>query len=88
MKKRKVTYPPAKTATRQPRGTGPASDTPYIRSTVAEINVNALNGLQRRPGLRRMQMERDNVAERGRGGCGVHSIYGRSLTQRRQGANP
>jgi hypothetical protein len=44
VKKRKVTYPPAKTATRQPRGTGPASDTPYVRSTVAEINVNALNG--------------------------------------------
>ena len=44
MKKRKVTYPPARTATKQPRGPNLTGDTIYTRSTVAEINVRALEG--------------------------------------------
>ena len=44
MKKRKVNYPPPKTATRQARGPSLAGDTPYVRSTVAEINLSALAG--------------------------------------------
>lgn len=42
MRKRKVTYPVAKTATRQPRSAGAAGDVRIFRSTVAEINLAAL----------------------------------------------
>jgi len=44
MRKRKVTYPTAKTATRKPRTAGLSSDPSYVRSTVAEIDLNALAG--------------------------------------------
>jgi hypothetical protein len=43
MRKRKVTYPVAKTATKQPRGAGLPSDPGYVRSTVATINLAALD---------------------------------------------
>ena len=43
MRKRKVTYPVAKTATKQPRGAGLPSDPNYVRSTVATINLAALD---------------------------------------------
>jgi hypothetical protein len=43
MRKRKVTYPVARTATRQPRSTGLAGDPSYVRSTVATINLAALD---------------------------------------------
>ena len=41
MRKRKVTYPVARTATRQPRG-GAGIDAPYTRTTVAAIDLSAL----------------------------------------------
>ena len=43
MRKRKVTYPVAKTAPQQPRGAGLPSDPNYVRSTVATINLAALD---------------------------------------------
>jgi len=42
--KRKVTYPPAKTANRPPPATGLPDDAPYVRPTVAIIDVNAGKG--------------------------------------------
>ena len=44
MRKRKVTYPPAKTATRKPRTAGLPGDPGYARPTVAAIDVTALAG--------------------------------------------
>lgn len=44
MPKRKVTYPPAKTANRPPPATGLPDDAPYVRPTVAIIDVNAGKG--------------------------------------------
>ncbi|MGD0863081.1 MAG: hypothetical protein ABSA21_10025 [Candidatus Limnocylindrales bacterium] len=43
MRKRKVTYPVARTATRQPRTAGQPGDPGYVRSTVASINLAALD---------------------------------------------
>jgi hypothetical protein len=43
MRKRKVTYPVARTATRQPRSAGLPGDPGYVRSTVATINLAALD---------------------------------------------
>ena len=43
MRKRKVTYPVARTATRRPRDAGLAGDSGYVRSTVASINLAALD---------------------------------------------
>lgn len=43
MKKRKVNYPAARTATRTARGAGPSGDRPMVRPTVAEINLRALD---------------------------------------------
>ena len=43
MRKRKVNYPVAKTATKQPRTAGLPSDPGYVRSTVATINLAALD---------------------------------------------
>jgi hypothetical protein len=43
MRKRKVTYPVARTATKQPRSAGLPGDPSYIRSTVATINLAALD---------------------------------------------
>jgi hypothetical protein len=43
MRKRKVTYPVARTATKQPRSAGLPGDTNYVRSTVATINLAALD---------------------------------------------
>jgi hypothetical protein len=42
MRKRKVTYPVARTATKQPRTAGLPGDPTYVRSTVATINLAAL----------------------------------------------
>jgi len=42
MAKRKQSYPQAKTATRQPRGTTLSGDTPMVRPTVAKIDLAAL----------------------------------------------
>jgi len=39
-----VNYPPAKTANRPAPATGLASDTPYVRPTVATIDLNAGKG--------------------------------------------
>ena len=44
MRKRKVTYPVAKTATRKTRTVGLPGDPGYVRSTVAEIDLTALTG--------------------------------------------
>jgi hypothetical protein len=44
MKRRKVTYPVARTATRQVRGAGLAGERGFVRTTVAEINLLALAG--------------------------------------------
>ena len=44
MRKRKVTYPPPKTATRKPRTVGVPGDPGYVRSTVASIDLAALSG--------------------------------------------
>jgi len=43
MRKRKVTYPVARTATKQPRNAGLPGDANYVRSTVATINLSALD---------------------------------------------
>ena len=43
MRKRKVTYPVARTATKQPRSAGLPGDPNYVRSTVATINLAALD---------------------------------------------
>ena len=43
MRKRKVTYPVARTATKQPRSAGLPGDPGYVRSTVATINLAALD---------------------------------------------
>jgi hypothetical protein len=42
--RRKVTYPPAKTASRPPPATGLPDDAPYVRPTVANIDVTAGKG--------------------------------------------
>jgi hypothetical protein len=42
--KRKVTYPPAKTANRPPPPTGLPDEAPYVRPPVAIIDVNAGKG--------------------------------------------
>jgi hypothetical protein len=44
VRKRKVNYPVARTATRQPRTIGSPADPGYVRSTVAQIDLNALVG--------------------------------------------
>lgn len=44
MRKRKVTYPPAKTANRPPPASGLPNDAPYVRPTVATIDLNAGKG--------------------------------------------
>jgi hypothetical protein len=44
MRKRKVSYPPPKTATRKARTVGLPGDPGYVRSTVAEIDLRALEG--------------------------------------------
>ena len=44
MPKRKVTYPPAKTANRPPPPTGLPDEAPYVLPTVAIIDVNAGKG--------------------------------------------
>ena len=44
MAKRKVNYPVARTANRPVRGAGLTGDRPIVRSTVAEINLQALTG--------------------------------------------
>ena len=44
MPKRKVTYPPAKTANRPPPPTGLPDDAPYVRPTVAIIDLTAGKG--------------------------------------------
>lgn len=44
MPKRKVTYPPPKTANRPPPPTGLPDDAPYVRPTVATIDVSAGKG--------------------------------------------
>ena len=44
MRKRKVNYPVARTATRQVRTVGLPGDPDYVRSTVADINLAALAG--------------------------------------------
>jgi hypothetical protein len=43
MRKRKVTYPVARTATKQPRNAGLPGDPGYVRTTVATINLAALD---------------------------------------------
>lgn len=49
MRKRKVNYPPAKTANRPAPATGAPTDAPYVRPTVATIDLDAAKG---RPGLK------------------------------------
>lgn len=44
MRKRKVTYPPAKTANRPAPATGLPTDAPYVRPTVATIDTTAGKG--------------------------------------------
>ena len=44
MPKRKVNYPPAKTANRPAQPSGLPDDAPYVRPTVANIDVNAGKG--------------------------------------------
>ncbi|MFP5343711.1 MAG: hypothetical protein ACLGIJ_12460 [Candidatus Limnocylindria bacterium] len=44
MRKRKVNYPPAKTANRPAPPSGLPTDTPYVRSTVATIDLTAGKG--------------------------------------------
>ena len=43
-RKRKVNYPPAKTANRPAPATGAPGDAPYVRQTVATINLSAAKG--------------------------------------------
>ena len=49
VRKRKTNYPPAKTANRPAPATGAPSDAPYVRPTVATIDLDAAKG---RPGLK------------------------------------
>ena len=44
MRKRKTNYPPAKTANRPAPPTGLPTDTPYVRPTVATIDLTAAKG--------------------------------------------
>ncbi len=44
MARRKVTYPPPKTANRPPPPTGLPDDAPYVRPTVATIDLTAGKG--------------------------------------------
>ena len=44
MRKRKVTYPPAKTSNRPAPASGLPTDAPYVRPTVATIDLNAGKG--------------------------------------------
>jgi hypothetical protein len=44
MRKRKVTYPPAKTSNRPAPATGLPTDPPYVRPTVATIDLTAGKG--------------------------------------------
>lgn len=44
MRKRKVNYPPAKTANRPAPATGLPNDAPYVRPTVATIDLTASKG--------------------------------------------
>jgi hypothetical protein len=44
VRKRKVTYPVARTATKPTRNVGLASDPTYVRATLATINLAALDG--------------------------------------------
>jgi hypothetical protein len=44
MRKRKPNYPPAKTANRPAPPTGLPTDTPYVRPTVATIDLSAAKG--------------------------------------------
>ena len=44
MRKRKVNYPPAKTANRPAPATGAPTDAPYVRATVATIDLRAGKG--------------------------------------------
>lgn len=44
MRKRKVNYPPAKTANRPPPASGLPTDPPYVRPTVATIDLTAGKG--------------------------------------------
>jgi hypothetical protein len=44
VRKRKTTYPPAKTANRPPPASGLPSDAPYVRPTVATIDLSAGKG--------------------------------------------
>jgi hypothetical protein len=44
VRKRKVTYPPPKTANRPAPASGLPTDTPYVRPTVATIDLNAGKG--------------------------------------------
>jgi len=44
VRKRKVTYPPAKTANRPAPASGLPTDAPYVRPTVATIDLNAGKG--------------------------------------------
>ena len=44
MRKRKVTYPPPKTANRPAPASGLPTDAPYVRPTVATIDLNAGKG--------------------------------------------
>ena len=44
MRKRKTTYPPAKTANRPAPPSGLPTDAPYVRPTVATIDLNAAKG--------------------------------------------
>jgi hypothetical protein len=44
VRKRKVTYPPAKTANRPAPPTGLPPDAPYVRPTVATIDLDAAKG--------------------------------------------
>jgi hypothetical protein len=44
VRKRKVTYPPPKTANRPPPASGLPTDAPYVRPTVATIDLTAGKG--------------------------------------------
>jgi len=44
VRKRKTTYPPAKTANRPPPASGLPTDAPYVRPTVATIDLTAGKG--------------------------------------------
>src|ERR1039458_8107317 len=65
----------------------PAKEARVACDTVAFEYLDALNRFQKPPELYPLARQRGHVAKRGRGGCGLHSVYGMNLTQRRQGAN-